>query len=328
MIYCRYLIADYERNNFSVSQCSWDAGTQSHIVAIRPPGFDASSPSHKLSAGAIAGIVVGCVVILLLLASLGIWIKFRNREKVLPGQSVGVVAELDAKENDPFTPDDIEKSDFQHYRHAELDTVEHKGHEIDGQPRSPPQVVGEEQRFELAATERHSRTLSSPISAMTARSDATRLHKREMSDPSSVTTEGSDAKSQHSELISPGGESQTSPRSSRSLATWLHKRDLSDPVSVGTSGADAIEEHWGGQSEAVSPTSESPVSPRRTRSLATALHRRELSDPMSLATQTSEDTAQTPQHEEADSISPMRAMSDVTGLHRRPLSESVSLPDE
>lgn len=297
-------------------------------MAIRPPGFNASSPSHKLSAGAIAGIVVGSVVILILLTSLGIWMKVRNRGKVLPGQSVGVVAELDAKEKDPFTPDDIDKSDFQHYRHAELDTVEHKGHEIDGQPQSPPEVGGEEQRFELAATERHSRTLSSPISAMTARSDATRLHKREMSDPISVTTEGSDAKSQQSEPISPAGESQTSPRSSRSLATWLHKRNRSDPASVVTSGPDAIEEHRGEQSEPVSPTSDSPVSPRRTRSLATALHRRELSDPMSLATQTSEDAAQSPQHEQADSISPIRAISDVTGLHRRQLSEPVSLPDE
>lgn len=238
--------------------------------------------------------------------------KVRNRRKVLPGHSVGVVAELDAKEKDPFTPDDMDKSDYQQYRHAELDTVEHKGHEIDGQPRSPPEVDGEEQRFELAATERQSRTLSSPISAMTARSDATRLHKREMSDPISVTTEGSDAKSQQSEPISPSGESQTSPRSSRSLATWLHKRDLSDPVSLVASGPDAIEEHRGEQSEPVSPTSEGPVSPRRSRSLATALHRRELSDPVSLTSQTSEDATQSPQDEQADSISPIRARSDVT----------------
>ena len=327
MVYCRYLIADYGRNNFSVSQCSWDAGTQSHIVAIRPPGFHESSASHQLSAGAIAGIVVGCVVILIL-ASLGIWIMLRKRGKTLAGQSVSLVAELDAKVKDPFTPDDMDKSDYQQYRHAELDTVEHKGHEIDGLPHSPAEVGGIEQRFELAANERHSRTLSSPISAMTARSDATRLHKRELSDPSSVTTEGSDAKSQQSEPISPAGESQTSPRNSRSLATWLHKRDLSDPVSVGTLGPDAIEEHRGEQSEPVSPTSDGPVSPRRTRSLATALHSRELSDPVSLTTQTSEDATQSPQHEQVDSISPIRARSDVTGLHRRPLSEPVSLPDE
>ena len=313
MACCRYLIADYERNNFSISQCSWDTGTQAHIVAIKPRGFNASSGSHKLSVGAIAGIAVGCVLIMILLVSLSLWVMVRNRGK-RSGQSASLVPELDAKEKDPFTPDDLDKSDYQQYTSAELDTVEHKGHEIDGQPQSPHEVGGEEQRFELAATERHSRTLSSPISAMTVESDATRLHKRELSDPVSIATEGSDAKSQQSEPIS--------SRSSRSLATKLHKRDLSDPVSH------AIQEHGGEQSEPVSPTSASPVSPRRTRSLATALHKRELSDPVSLATQTSEDAMQSSQYEQSDSVSPIRARSDVTGLHKRQLSDPLSLPDE
>ena len=327
MACCRYLIADYERNNFSVSQCSWDTGTQSHIVAIKPPGLKASSGPHKLSAGAIVGIAVGCVVIPMLLVSLGVWEKVRNRGKRL-GQSASLVPELDAKEKDPFTPSDIDKSDYQQYARAELDTVEHKGHEIDGQPQSPAEVGGEEQRFELAATERHSRTLSSPVSAMTVGSGSPRLHKRELSDPVSITTGGSAAKSQQSEPISPAGESQNSPRSSRSLATKLHKRDLSDPVSMATARSDAIQEHGGEQSEPVSPTSVSPVSPRRTRSLATALHKRELSDPVSLASQTSEDAMQSPQHKQADLISPIRARSDMTGLHKRQLSDPVSLSDE
>ncbi len=327
MACCRYLIADYERNNFSVSQCSWDTGTKSHIVAIKPPGLNISSGSHKLSAGAIAGIVVGCVAILIILASLGVWVRVRKRGE-RSRQSVSLVPELDAKEKDPFTPDDIDKSDFQQYRHAELETVEHRGYEIDGQSQSPAEVGGEEQRFELAATERHSRTLSSPISAMTVGSDATRLHKRELSDPVSITSGGSDAKSQQSEPIFPAGESRTFPRSLRSLGTKLHKRELSDPVSVATTRSDAIQEHRGEQSEPVSPTSESQAYPRRTRSLATTLHKRELSDPVSLATQTSEDAMQSPPHDQDDSISPIRARSDMTALHKRQLSEPVSLPDE
>ena len=294
---------------------------QSHIVAIKPPSLNTSSGSHKLSAGAIAGIAVGCVVILILLVSLGVWVKVRNHRKRLE-QSASLVPELDAQEKDPFTPDDMDKSDFQQYRRAELDTVEHKGHEIDGLPQSPAEVGGEEQRFELAATERHSRTLSSPISAMTVESDRPGLHKRELSDPVSITTGDSDAKSHQSEPIFPAGKSQNSPRSSKSLATKLHKRDLSDPVSVATTTSDFIQEHGGEQSEPVSPTSASPVSPRRSRSLATALHKRELSDPVSLATQTSEDAMQ------SDSISPIRARSDVTGLHKRQPSDPDSHPDE
>ena len=310
-----------------MSQCSWDTSTQSHIVAIKQPGLNASSGSHRLSAGAIAGIAISCVIILILLVSLGAWVKVRNHRKRLE-QAVSLVPELDAQEKDPFTPDDMDKSDYQQYRRAELDTVEHKGHEIDGLPQSLAEVGGEEQRFELAATERHSRTLSSPISAITVGLGSPKLHKRGLSDPVSITTEGSDAKSQQLEPISPAGDSQTSPRSSRSLATKLYKRDLSDPVSVPAARSGAIQEHTGEQSEPVSPTSTSPVSPRRTRSLATALHKRELSDPVSLATQTTEDTMHSPQHEQSASMSPSRVRSDVTGLHKRQLSDPGSLPDE
>ena len=310
-----------------MSQCNWDTRTQSHIVAIKQLGLNVSSGSYKLSAGAIAGIAISCVIILILLVSLGVWVKVRNHRKRLE-QAASLVPELDAQEKDPFTPDDMDKSDYQQYRRAELDTVEHKGHEIDGLPQSLAEVGGEEQRFELAATERHSRTLSSPISAMTVGLGSPRLHKRGLSDPVSITTEGSDAKSQQLEPISPAGDSQNFPGSSRSLATKLYKRDLSDPVSVARARSSAIQEHAGEQSEPGSPRSASPVSPRRTRSLATTLHKRELSDPVSLATQTSEGTMHNPQHEQSGSMSPSRVRSDVAGLHKRQLSDPGSLPDE
>ncbi|PGH26421.1 hypothetical protein AJ80_01919 [Polytolypa hystricis UAMH7299] len=71
-----YLIADYERSNFSLSQCTFTAGAKPTIVPIK--SVDAkiitiSGPdptSRSLSAGAIAGIVVGVVLGLLAIAGL------------------------------------------------------------------------------------------------------------------------------------------------------------------------------------------------------------------------------------------------------------------
>ncbi|RFU31440.1 hypothetical protein B7463_g4876, partial [Scytalidium lignicola] len=72
-----YLTVDYERRNFTVSQCAWDAGATSHIVPIESIDFVPPSPSnsaatanptsssssskHGISSGAIAGIVIGVV---------------------------------------------------------------------------------------------------------------------------------------------------------------------------------------------------------------------------------------------------------------------------
>jgi hypothetical protein len=74
----RYLIADYERGNFSLSQCTFVPGTPSNIVTIKSiadatSSADGSSttsgssnPSNKsgISGGAIGGIVVAAVVMI------------------------------------------------------------------------------------------------------------------------------------------------------------------------------------------------------------------------------------------------------------------------
>ncbi|KAH6675062.1 aspartic peptidase domain-containing protein [Halenospora varia] len=75
-----YVIADYDRGNFSVSQCSWVAGASQDIVAIRPvsvasttngtTGGTSNSASHSSSAGAIAGGVVGGLAVLAVAAFL------------------------------------------------------------------------------------------------------------------------------------------------------------------------------------------------------------------------------------------------------------------
>lgn len=81
MIFYRYLIADYERRNFSVSQCTWNPGAKENIVAISSPAnaeangstvTGTSNNTKSLSSGRIVGIVVGSFVGLLLILFLAI----------------------------------------------------------------------------------------------------------------------------------------------------------------------------------------------------------------------------------------------------------------
>jgi hypothetical protein len=89
-----YLIVDWERQNFSVSQCSWIAGAQQHLVPILSTngtngtlGGAMGSPvrsSAPLTVGAIAGIAVGVVAILLLSALLAfLYMRHKNRNNAI-----------------------------------------------------------------------------------------------------------------------------------------------------------------------------------------------------------------------------------------------------
>ena len=95
----RYLTADYERHNFSVSQCSWIADSKQSIVAIPPlPSIDATMPN--LTIGAIAGGVIGGAVVLVLIAvfTYRIWSRIRQAKigrtrPSSPGPEVDAVEE-------------------------------------------------------------------------------------------------------------------------------------------------------------------------------------------------------------------------------------------
>ncbi|KAL8966871.1 MAG: hypothetical protein Q9183_003174, partial [Haloplaca sp. 2 TL-2023] len=62
-----YLIADYERRNFSISPCSWKEGVQQDIVPNLSPELDHHKNSQQLQGPGLAGVIIGIVV-----ASLGI----------------------------------------------------------------------------------------------------------------------------------------------------------------------------------------------------------------------------------------------------------------
>ena len=69
-----YVIVDYDRNNFSVSQASFpDTGVAEELVAILPPG----EKKHTTSIGEIVGIAVGAVVV----AAVVVWLVFVLRKR-------------------------------------------------------------------------------------------------------------------------------------------------------------------------------------------------------------------------------------------------------
>ncbi|KAF2090554.1 acid protease [Saccharata proteae CBS 121410] len=80
-----YIIADYERNNFTVASCTWPGTNPSEtIIPIytvsdepKPP----PDPSSTLSPGAIAGIVIGAIAALLLLVILILCLRRRRATK-------------------------------------------------------------------------------------------------------------------------------------------------------------------------------------------------------------------------------------------------------
>ena len=85
--YDRYLIVNYEQNNFSVSQNSWLPNTPSQIIPIAAASNATTSkitkvvtPPHKLSTGAIVGIIVA-VVALIIVTAIAVFYVIKHRSK-------------------------------------------------------------------------------------------------------------------------------------------------------------------------------------------------------------------------------------------------------
>jgi len=96
-----YVIADYDRAQFKVSQALFPKDTPKKLVDILPPSAKdseeaqpSSSPSNEASSskgvspGVIAGIVVGAAVALAAIVALVWWLR-RRRAKRLAGSSRG-----------------------------------------------------------------------------------------------------------------------------------------------------------------------------------------------------------------------------------------------
>lgn len=127
-----YIIADYDRSNFSVSQALFPStSVAQHLVPVLPPGAAASTPvSHRgLSPGAIAGIVIAAAVAILLVTLVGV--IYRRRRRRPRATSVEL----------PESPGQKADSSATETSKSELHTHEHTVCELDatksGQAASP-----------------------------------------------------------------------------------------------------------------------------------------------------------------------------------------------
>lgn len=147
----RYLIADYERRNFSMSQCSWEAGAQQHIIAITSP-LD-SAPAHHLTKGQIAGTTIGSIAGLVILVLLLFRINFRRR--ALPSVVDTGKPELEASDRVAQEKVDLKPQEIDGQEHLgnEIDGTGLPGHEIDGHLYHGHELEGTGQSYELPALE-------------------------------------------------------------------------------------------------------------------------------------------------------------------------------
>lgn len=101
-----YVIADYDRSNFSVHQALFpNRSVSQHIVDILPPGSHPPEKRNTLRNGAIVGIVVGIVFILCAFFTVFIYRRSRRRNQQAEAEAI-------AKETENLR-----------YQKAELDTT-------------------------------------------------------------------------------------------------------------------------------------------------------------------------------------------------------------
>ncbi|KAL9120204.1 MAG: hypothetical protein Q9187_003238 [Circinaria calcarea] len=119
-----YVIADYDRSNFSVSQALFpNTSVRQNIVAVLPP--DVSQPTHRngLSIGALAGIVVAIVAFCVTFVLVVYLLRYRRRR------------EEDAANGVPVTHTREEEN--ARFEKAELEATDTSKFELNGATRDP-----------------------------------------------------------------------------------------------------------------------------------------------------------------------------------------------
>ncbi|KAI4251828.1 MAG: hypothetical protein LQ352_004636 [Teloschistes flavicans] len=127
-----YIIADYERRNFSVSQCSWNQNAPHNLIAIQSPENQAASGNeHHLSLATVAGTVIGSVAVVFALG-LAVWVLYiRRRHVKQPRLKFGETSDDGAGTSGEMTTtgDPIE-----------VDGLSFPGYEIDGKAGHGPEL--------------------------------------------------------------------------------------------------------------------------------------------------------------------------------------------
>jgi hypothetical protein len=102
-----YLIVDWERQNFSVSACSWTYGENSNLQSIISPQFVSEQPSttggSRLSTGAIIGIAIaGGFSFAMVIFGIGWWFWRRRRRDKVAKAEAAYASQSSSKTKDPL----------------------------------------------------------------------------------------------------------------------------------------------------------------------------------------------------------------------------------
>lgn len=150
-----YLIVDWERQNFSVSQCDWQQNMNQHLVPITDltdgsatatggssAEMASSASSSSLSTGAIAGIAVGAGILGIGLVLLAFFLVRRRRRSQSP-QHKKFDSTTEITISDGKRDDERDEPETKVFPKAELDATEVRRHEMatrtskDGADTSP-----------------------------------------------------------------------------------------------------------------------------------------------------------------------------------------------
>ena len=168
-----YITIDYQRQNFSVYQRTWNLNTDKHIVSITPPNSTETSTSSSSSStstsssrkssgvgtGAIVGIVIGVIAILLIIGAL-LFLRRKRKRKAAEREAAAIAAAIENEQKDPplvpdpyASPGAITELDSPEVKPPELH-AEHffAGSEMDSSQVVPtPEMDGDRVFYELEA---------------------------------------------------------------------------------------------------------------------------------------------------------------------------------
>lgn len=132
-----YIIADYERQNFTVAQALFPSTSQDQeLHAILPPDSNDAEERSSFSAGVIAGVVVGAIAASSILIFAILW-TCRSRKKKKQAALLAAQAATASGEKNEDQYQDIKQ-------YPELDGGDPQRHEIDGQKVHPPELDGQD----------------------------------------------------------------------------------------------------------------------------------------------------------------------------------------
>jgi hypothetical protein len=144
-----YLVVDWDRSNFTISPAAQPSSRTQNIVPIFSPREDTSSST--LSAGAIAGIVVGVIIVIVVPISTFWWRRRRRREhpkEETPADPTQPLSEWpQEKKIADIEPDPQELASDDAIHPEAMSTPLYELH----QEEACHQLIAEPARFELAA---------------------------------------------------------------------------------------------------------------------------------------------------------------------------------